>query len=666
MDHISDPAELEQIAARGKHKSAVKRARGVLREADEQQARELAARAAEAAAARAEMQAQMSVSPVAPEAGLDPVVLEAERARAAEEATRVVDEATGAADEAAQGEAREREAREREAAEQQARQQAERDEAARAAAERKREMAEREAAAKDADARVRREALTRLLQLVTRVEPLAAREDLTLKAADRALRDIRNALAAIPPLPSRQDYEHVTSRLNAALEALTPKALALREADDWQRFANVGIQEQLCERMEALAAVEDPETIAREVRNLQGQWKQAADVPRAQAEPLWRRFKTAHDVAWARCEAHFAAQAQARAENLARKIALCEKAETLADSTSWLQTAEEIKRLQAEWKTIGPVSRGREKAIWDRFRVACDRFFTRRNEDLARRKAVWSENLAKKEALCVKAEALAESTDWEPAAAELRRLQAEWKTIGPVKKSRSEPIWQRFRAAADRFFARYAQRHEVVKAERVAARETICTELEALSQGEREPAEVLASVRSLRSRWQQELAARGVDMDTARALDARFSAALAAVLAQAPAAFSGTDLDPDANRKRMEALVKKIEGLAASLSGGTAAADASATPATRLAAMLKEALAANTIGGKVDDDSKWRAAMEDVRQAQASWTRLGPVPDEARRALSDRFQRACRRIQERAAGTPARSAGPSRAGGAGR
>ena len=106
-------------------------------------------------------------------------------------------------------------------------------------------------------------------------------------------------------------------------------------------------------------------------------------------------------------------QAQARAENLAKKIALCEQAEALAESTDWIQTADAIKKLQADWKAIGPVSRGREKAIWDRFRTACDRFFTRRHDDLAQRKGVWAENLAKKDALCARAEALAESTDWD-------------------------------------------------------------------------------------------------------------------------------------------------------------------------------------------------------------------------------------------------------------
>src|SRR5205814_2857693 len=100
---------------------------------------------------------------------------------------------------------------------------------------------------------------------------------------------------------------------------------------------------------------------------------------------------------------------------------------------------------------------------------------------LAGRKTVWAANLTKKDALIAKAEALQESTDWDATAAEIKKLQAEWKTIGPVKKSRSEALWQRFRGGCDHFFARYAQRHDIARAERVAAREAIVGELEDLA-----------------------------------------------------------------------------------------------------------------------------------------------------------------------------------------
>jgi hypothetical protein len=642
VDRLAAREDLEQVALRARTRGAAKRAGVVLRELDERAARDAAAAAAAAGVEEQIMSVEMPV-----ETAVTDVDIEAERRRAAQEAeaARLFEDEQQRAEAIAAEYARAAQESER-AAEQAAAEQRSRDEA-----EALRE-AERRRQASEAEARARREGLNRINQLLGRAETLIPKPDLSLKTAARLLRDVRTALADVPPLPSRHDYEAVVQRLKAAQAALMPKVHDLREVAEWQQWANIGIQEQLCEKMEALRTADDPEAVARRIRELQDQWRQAADVPRAQGESLWRRFKAAHDDVWTRCQAHFAAQASVRRENLAKKVVLCERVEALADSTNWLATADAIKGLQAEWKSVGPVTRGQEKATWERFRAACDRFFTRRQEDLARRKAIWTANFARKEALCVAVEALVTSTDWDRTAAEIRRLQTEWKGIGPVKKSRSEAIWQRFRTACDAFFVRHAQRHDIARADRVAAREAICAELETLVSPPPEnetsddaPADLAATVRALRGRWQQELGARGVERDQAVALDRRFAAAFARVVARWPRAFAGTEMDADANRRQLENLVKRMEELAASLKSGPAGA-ADVSPTTKLAAMLKEALAANTIGGKVDVESRRRAVQEDVRQAQASWSRVGFVADDARRALADRFQRAIKRISE--------------------
>jgi hypothetical protein len=644
VDRLDTRDDLEQVADRARNKMAAKRARQILRERDERVAQEIAvAQAAEAAA----------VSAAALEAAR---LAEEQRARAAEAAAKAAEEARVLAETQALERSQEEAEKSARDADERAAREAEDLKAREAAEQATAEETARRRQAEEAEARTRREGLSRMNQLVGRIEALLAKEDVTLKAADRALRDVRDAIADVPPLPSRQDYEDVVRRLKAAQAALTPKVQDLREVSEWQRWANVGIQEQLCEKMEALRNEADPEAIARRIHDLQQQWRLAADVPRPQGETLWRRFKAAHDELWVRCEAHFAAQAEQRAENLAKKIALCERVEVMADSSNWVQTAEEIKGLQAQWKTIGAVTRGQEKAIWERFRAACDRFFTRRQDDLVKRKAMWAENFSRKEALCLKVETLADSTEWEQTASAIRALQAEWKTIGPVKKSRSDAIWQRFRAGCDKFFTRYAQRHDVARAERVAAREAICADLEALvpsPSGEEStasaapapepPPDLAATVRTLRNRWQQEIAARGVDRDTAAALDRRYAEACRRVIVRWPNGFKGTDLDPEANRRRMETLVKRVEELAVSLGGGPSEPNAEMSP-QRLASMLKEALAANTIGGKVDIESRRRAAQEEARQAQASWSRIGHVADDDRRTLADRFQRALKQI----------------------
>jgi hypothetical protein len=137
-------------------------------------------------------------------------------------------------------------------------------------------------------------------------------------------------------------------------------------------------------------------------------------------------------------------------------------------------------------------------------------------------------------------------------------------------------------------------------------------------------------------------------VDTARRLDDRFANAFQTIVSRWPDAFRSTELDAEGNQRKMETLVKRVEDLARSLRGPAKSDDAALSPTARLATMLKEALAANTIGGKADEEGRFRAAIEDVRQAEAAWSRIGLVPADARRELHGRFARACREIIDRA------------------
>ncbi len=506
---------------------------------------------------------------------------------------------------------------------------------------------ERAEARRAAAEKTLRQQVQRVEQLIDRVQKRATAEDLTLREADKAARDLRAAIEGPPAVP-HGEREPLVERLKAALSALAPKLHELREMDEWKRFANAAVQEELIAQTEALRTKydlekpEDLEKAARDLHDIQERWKQAAEAPRAQAQTLWHRYRQAADPIQAKAREFFAQRAEERQVNLQKKIALCERAEALADSTDWIKTADELKKLQLEWQAIGPVPRPDTRTVWKRFREACDRFFTRRNEDLAQRKEVWAANQAKKEALCARAEELAESRDWERSAAEIRRLQAEWKTVGPVRRSKSEALWQRFRAACDRFFDRYKRRDEIELEARQADREALAVELESLlpsedAAGAQPPADLLERVRSLRTRWNQSTPAVRQGADP---LSARFVAAMERLLTAYPDAFKSTELDVDASRQRMEKLCARVEGFVS---------EKEATPAgssQALADMLREALAANTIGGRAGEESKWRTMADEVRQAQASWTRLVPVPGEGGRQLTERFHRACNRFFE--------------------
>jgi hypothetical protein len=438
--------------------------------------------------------------------------------------------------------------------------------------------------------------------------------------------------------------------------------------DEWKRFANAAVQEELIAKTELLRTKfgfdtpegpkpEDVEKAARELHEIQERWKQAAEAPRAQAQALWHRYRQAADPIQAKAREFFAQRVEERKANLERKLAIIERADALSQSTDWIKTAEELKKLQGEWQAIGPVPRQDTRATWKRFREACDAFFTRRNADLAERKEVWSANQAKKEALCTRAEELAGSHEWERAAAEIRRLQTEWKTVGPVRRNKSEALWNRFRAACDTFFERYKRRDEIDLQAKQADREALVAEVESLVPAERSDAAeipaaevavdaappaaientaLLERVRSLRNRWNQ---STPVVRHGADPLSGRFMVALERLLTSYPDAFHGTELDGESNQKKMVKLCERVEGFLT---------DVAATPSTAqgLAERLREALAANTIGGRAGEETKWRAMSEDVRSAQAAWSRLGPVPGEAGRQLADRFHKATSRFFE--------------------
>ncbi|HXY40415.1 MAG TPA: DUF349 domain-containing protein [Vicinamibacteria bacterium] len=485
--------------------------------------------------------------------------------------------------------------------------------------------------------------LQQLVRLTERTLALVAKgPEAPLREADHLLHELREALEHPGHFPSRRDRDAAVARLEAARKQLYPLVQQLREDAEWRRWANVSVQEELCVQAEALLAEPEPEKAAAALRELDARWKQAKQAPKEKAEALWTRFKAAREQVKSRTDAFFAKQNEQLAENLHRKEALCERAEALGESTDWLRTAEALRQLQTEWKAIGPVPRAASQRVWERFRRPCDRFFTRWQEHRSQRSHEWSDNLARKEALCERAEALAESSDWDTAAGELKTLQTEWRTIGAVKKSRSEAVWRRFRSACDRFFDRYKNRDEHAREAARSAREAICAELESLlaSDGDAAPPapDLPGRLAAAQTAWRQ---AGSLPHDEMAALEERFARARDGVLQAHPAAFSGTELDPEASRRKAEKLAGRVEALLAEIApGGGGAAQ---TP-EELVARLRDALATNTIGGRAAVEDRWNAAASEVEAAQAAWKRLGPLPGEEGRALAERFEQACRRF----------------------
>jgi uncharacterized protein DUF349 len=291
----------------------------------------------------------------------------------------------------------------------------------------------------------------KLEALCARVEALLESTD--LKQAAVELKALHVEWKAAGPT-NKDKQEQLWQRFKAAADQVHERTRAHFAVLDEQRGANLVKKEELAARVETLADSSDWKETAELIKALQEEWKAIGPVPKEKSDELWRRFRAACDKFFERRKAHFEAGDAERQANLARQLELCVAVEKLADSTDWRRTADEIKNLQAEWKTIGPAPKDKAEETWKRFRGACDKFFDARKIHFDKLDEERGGNLKAKELLCEKVEALAELPDVDEAQRVVRELQAEWKTIGPAPKDQADEVWNRFRAACDKIFGR--------------------------------------------------------------------------------------------------------------------------------------------------------------------------------------------------------------------
>ena len=497
----------------------------------------------------------------------------------------------------------------------------------------------RESAVRSDREKAEQDNLQRLKHLVSTIKGLVSSEKLQLAEAERQMRSLRRAVDSPGPLP-RRDRDTIIHDLERVHRRLRGRVRELRDFADWQRWANLGIQDSLCRQMNGLRELSDDAELAERFQEIMTRWRNAADVPKEKGAELWQRFKTVHDAVAPRVEKYREAQAAVREENLVRQKALVEEAERLSSSTDWLKTVQRMTELQAEWKAVGQGPRKQERELWHRFRTACNTFFARRKANLAERKQVWSSNLRIQEELCERIEALAEPQDLSTAIASVKQAQADWKTVGPVRRTRSEAVWKRFRTACDAVFDHAQAVQREAEAERAGVREELCAEVESLLPEETasEPVPDLAEkVRDLQSRWR---AAPEVPPPLGRTLTTRFGQGVARLVEKCPDAFRGTDLDPVRRLKRLEKLCERIDALVPADAGGSQRV----SPAELLASKWRDALASNLMGARVDEAAERRSAASEVRRAQQDLRRLGNVTGDQGQQLTKRFHAACERV----------------------
>ena len=227
---------------------------------------------------------------------------------------------------------------------------------------------------------------------------------------------------------------------------------------DYDFKKNLEVKTQLCEQAEKLAEEPDVVVAFRQLQKLHQEFREAGPVAKELREDIWNRFKEASTVINRRHQQYFEEIKKTEKENLEQKIAICEIMESidydaLNGYAKWNDKTQEVLALQGKWKSLGFAPKKQNQKVFERFRAACDVFFTKKAEFFKSTKESLSTNLEKKIALCEQAEALKDSTDWKATADKLAALQKEWRSIGAVPKKQSEAVWKRFMTACDAFFS---------------------------------------------------------------------------------------------------------------------------------------------------------------------------------------------------------------------
>ncbi|EGF58004.1 DUF349 domain-containing protein [Bacteroides fluxus] len=271
---------------------------------------------------------------------------------------------------------------------------------------------------------------------------------------------------------------------------------------------NLEIKNHLCEAAEKLADEPDVVSAFHQLQKLHQEFRDTGPVAKELRDEIWTRFKAASTTVNRRHQQHFEALKEAEQHNLDQKTVICEIIEAidygeLTNFASWENKTQEIIALQNKWKTIGFAPQKMNVKIFERFRKACDDFFRKKGEFFKALKEGMNENLEKKRALCEKAEALKDSTDWKATSDELTKLQKEWKTVGPVAKKYSDAVWKRFISACDYFFeqknkATSSQRS--IEQENLEKKKAIIEKLNGISE-DIETEEATQLVRELMKEW---------------------------------------------------------------------------------------------------------------------------------------------------------------------
>ena len=368
---------------------------------------------------------------------------------------------------------------------------------------------------------------------------------------------------------------------------------------------NLMLKEKFCEEAEIVSESEDWYDAEDKLTQLEADWKVVGPVPNDQKDEIWDRFQNAVNHFYARRTQYFEERQEELAANLADKVILCEKAESLKDTENWKVADEEINKLQSEWKIIGHVPLNEKDEIWKRFRKAIVAFYEARKLFFKQREEEWKALMELKEKVCIEAEDICESDNIEETESRIKELQAEWKNIGYVPHDMSSDLWARFQSATNRFFEKRNEQFEHQKVENLARKEDLCRQAEALADST-DWTDTAEKFKSFQKEWKE---IGIVPREKSNVIWRRFRKAADSFFDNRKAYFDETDPGWQERLSQKEDICKKAENLRYS--------------------------------------HKFDTVEEQFKELIKTWESISPLPNELNEAVENRFQSSIAIFQKR-------------------
>lgn len=241
---------------------------------------------------------------------------------------------------------------------------------------------------------------------------------------------------------------------------------------DEQREQNYEKKMAVIKELKALVEKqEDVNTTFPAFRELQNKWREIGPVPASKYIDLNNNYQFYVEKFYDMVKINRDLRDLDFKKNLEAKTRFCEQAEKLAEDENVVEAFHDLQKLHEQWKDFGPVAKEFRESIWDRFKAATSIINKKYQAYFEGQKEKQVENLAQKTQLCELVEAIADkediksSSEWNSLTTQIEDIQKQWRTIGFATKKENQKIYDRFRAACDKFFNRKREYYMQFKAD---------------------------------------------------------------------------------------------------------------------------------------------------------------------------------------------------------